>query len=372
MDAMAHSERYRMSLSKIWERYFIRETLMTFFLFIVCFYGLYILIDYASHTSALPQHRTQIHWRTLGEYYFYIFVSQAEILIPFAFLIATIKTLCQLNMRNELVALMAGGIPLKTLLRPFLFLGLMFTCLIFINEQVFLPMALKKLRHIEDVGKSQRKNRTQSLVSTHNILLEDGSILLYQSYDTARQLFNEVYWIRSVDELYHMKSLSPYTQIPIGRFVDHFTRNSNGNLVQNEAVMSQYFPEIRFNLETLHESLISAEDLSITALWNKLPAQSSQVLSEKESRILSAFYWKLAIPWLSLLAVIGVAPICTRFTRHLPVFFIFVGCVFGLLAFYLLIDASLVLAERQVIPPAWAIWFPFFTISSFFGFRFLR
>ena len=50
-----------MMLVKIWEKYFFCEFIKIFFLFLCCFYGLYVLIDYASHTSALPHHQVQIH-----------------------------------------------------------------------------------------------------------------------------------------------------------------------------------------------------------------------------------------------------------------------------------------------------------------------
>jgi lipopolysaccharide export system permease protein len=83
-----------------------------------------VLIDYASHTSALPHHQTQVKLKELARYYLFTFSSRAEILIPFALLIALIKTLCTLNTRNELIALMASGIKLQTLVRPFFYVGL--------------------------------------------------------------------------------------------------------------------------------------------------------------------------------------------------------------------------------------------------------
>jgi lipopolysaccharide export system permease protein len=95
---------------KIWERYFLKETLKIFFLFLFCFYGLYVLIDYASHTSGLPHHQIKISGKELIRYYLFIFSSRAEILIPFALLISTIKTICSLNISRELVALKGGRI----------------------------------------------------------------------------------------------------------------------------------------------------------------------------------------------------------------------------------------------------------------------
>src|SRR5436190_24088446 len=114
-------------LTKIWERYFLKQMLKVFFLFLFCFYGLYVVVDYASHTSALPHHQTQVPGQELIRYYLFVFASRAEILIPFALLIAVIKTLITLNTHQELVALLASGVRLKTLMRPFILMGLVCT-----------------------------------------------------------------------------------------------------------------------------------------------------------------------------------------------------------------------------------------------------
>jgi lipopolysaccharide export system permease protein len=76
----------------IWERYFFKEFIKVFLLFLFCFYGLYILIDYASHTSALPHHQIQLHLYEVARYYLFVFASRAEILLPLALLIAFVKT----------------------------------------------------------------------------------------------------------------------------------------------------------------------------------------------------------------------------------------------------------------------------------------
>src|ERR1700692_331215 len=98
---------------KIWERYFLKQFLSMLFLFLFCFYGVYILIDYASHTSALSHHKIQIPWFEAARYYLYVFATRSEILLPVALLIAFVKTVCSLNTHQELSALMACGFKLK-------------------------------------------------------------------------------------------------------------------------------------------------------------------------------------------------------------------------------------------------------------------
>lgn len=360
-----------MIFNRIWERYFLSEIVKVFILFLFCFYGLYVLIDYASHTSALANHHIHIHWKELARYYLYIFSSRAEFLVPLALLIASIKTLCTLNVNQELVALMASGIRLKTLMRPFLFVGLFCTALLFLNEQLLLPSALKKLRRIEDATKHQRGRNHPPLAVKH-LNLEDGSLFLFQSYDSSKEEFFDAFWIRSIDNIYRMKYVAPYAKIPVGQFVDHFTRQTNGELIQTEAFKNLPLNDLRFNAEILQSTLQDPDALSIPELWQQLPSSSDRLLSEKESKLLTAFYWKLTLPWFCLLAVLAPIPFCIYFSRQLPVFFIYVCGIFGLIAFYLFMEASSVVAKRQVIHPIWAICFPFFANFSFFGWRFIK
>lgn len=357
-------------LTLIWERYFLKQFAAIFFLFLFCFYGLYILIDYASHTSALSQHHIQIHWHDIVRYYLYVFASRAEILLPLALLIAFVKTVCTLNAHQELVALMASGTSLKTLMRPFLLMGLFCMGMMYANEQFLLPEALKKLRRIEDATKHQ-KTRHAPPLTVRQVKFEDGSLLIYQDYDTAKERFFDVYWIPSIDHIYRIKYLSPYQTVPTGFFVDELVRQPNGELLQQASYPAFAFASMQFNQELLQSTILEADMLSLTDLVEQAD-QISSASNEKESKVLTALYWKLAIPWLCVLAILAPAPLCVRFSRQLPIFLIYVCSLFGLIAFYMLMDAAQVIAKRQVLSPLWAIWVPFLSVFGFFSWRFAK
>jgi lipopolysaccharide export system permease protein len=354
----------------IWERYFIKECLKVFFLFLFCFYGLYIIIDYASHTSALPHHDTQIYANELIKYYLMIFVSRAEILIPFALLVSVIKTLCRLNTDQELVALQAGGIGLKRLTRPFIILGMIGVGFLFLNEQIILPMAQKKLLHIESKTK-HRKHLNRSDIRVQSMELPDGSKLLYQSYDPTKNHFFDVYWILSFDEIYRMRTLSPHGEVPVGNWVEHFLRDEHEDLVVVASSETLLFPKIRFNAVLLESNITDPETLPLSELIKKASI-NSQSVNHKDNKALVVLIWRLILPWLCLLVVIAPIPFCMRFSRQLPVFLIYVFSLFGLISFYLLMDAALVVAKRQILTPFIALGVPFGIISLIFGWRYWR
>lgn len=363
-----------MFLNKIWERYFLWEVCKSTLFFLFCFYGLYVLIDYASHSASFHRHHIKFQWLEVALYYFCEFAKRVEVLLPFALLIATIRTLSALNVHNELIALMSSGISMRTLMRPFVFLGLFCTFLMYLNIEIILPIAMKELKLIDDRRELQKAKHRQKAAAQH-LSLEDESTVIFQRYDSSQNFFFDAYWIRSIDDVYRIKYLYPNNltedRIPTGKFVDHLVRDAQGQLVVMETLDTKAFPNMRFNDQILLETITSPEEESLSELWNKLP-EAKPILNEKESRILSAFYQKLAMPWLCLLAIMGAAPFCVRITRNLPIFFIYAGSIFGLVAVYLILDAAVLLGERQALAPFWAIW-PVFALIAFpLSWRFVR
>lgn len=357
-------------LTKIWERYFIKQTLKMFFLFIFCFYALYILIDYATHLHYFHRSKTEFQWQIVFYYYLFEFIKLLEVLVPFALLIATVRTITNLNVHNELVALLSSGIKLKRLLRPFLILGLFFTGFLYLNTEVLLPKSVKELNFFNEkkaIAKVKNLGKTPVL----HLNLEDGSTLLYREYQSLQERFHDAYWIKSVDDIYKIKFLYPHQKNPTGHFVDRLTRNEAGHLTKKESKAIKEFEGMHFNKQTLFESMTKAEEQSYTDLHRNIPSLT-EIKSEKQAQLVTNFYYKLTMPWLAFLAVIAPIPFCVRFTRHLPLFMIYSVSIFGLVAFYILMNSALILGERQVLPPFFAIAIPFGFLMFTFGFRYLR
>ncbi len=356
--------------STIRDRYFLLQFCGMFFLFLACFYGFYILVDYASRSGSIGNHSSQADWIDVLGYYSSVFVSRAEILIPLALLIAAVHTLSTLNTRSELVAFMAAGISLRQLMRPLVAVALFFVLLLYLNEEWILPHALKKLRRAEDAAKVKRRRQITNMAA-RTLTLDDGSLLIYQSFDTHQERFFDVFWVRSFDLILRMKSLSPSLPVPMGYFVDRLVRQKNGEVLQEEQYEELALPDLKFNEDKLQSTLQDPDLLSLTELYQK-SGQIGFPLTEKEAKLLTAFYWKLMLPWLCFAALIIPAPFCTRFSRSPPLFLIYAFSLFGLIAFYMLIDAAQVTAKRQVLSPALAIFTPFAAAAVFSAMAFRR
>lgn len=359
-----------MMVIKIWKRYFLKEILQVFFLFLFCFYSLYVLIDYTNHAHSFHHQQNSFAWDKFFIYYGSEFVHRSHVLVPFALLIATVRTLTKLNQSHELTALRAAGVPLSTLMRPFVYVGLFFTLLLFVNEEWLLPKSMNALRRIQDSNSAQKRKVQNNLMARH-LVLQDESSLIFQHYDSAKGLFFDAYWVRSADEIFRIKSLDPHRDIPIGTHVDLLARNKRGQLIAIASDKEKHFPDMVFNKKTLLETITPFEDLPLTKLWEKWP-ENGQLSSDKEAQVMTVLYKRLAAPWLCLLAVIAPIPLCVRFGRHVPVFFLYAINIFGLVVTYLILDSAQVLGKRQILDPALVIWGPFLFFSSIFAWRFYR
>lgn len=339
-------------MCKLWERYLFRELAKFFFLFIIGFFVLYVLIDFSNRHSAYRH--VHIKFYDIASYYIFIIIQRCEILVPFALLLASIKTLCSLNVHNELVALMASGIPLKKLMRPFIALTLLLTMFLYINTEFFIPASNIGTQKLEQI-RIKEKYKSQKKQNISYIPLEKDSVLIYHHFDPIEKSFFDTIWIRSPNDLYRMKYFYPDQKS--GKFVDHYTRNEKGELILTESFPNLEFQQLTIGQKELEEALLSPSDLSLTNLWRKLPSDSD--LSQREIGVVIAFYRKICLPWLSLLTFLAIAPFCLQFTRQLPVFMLYLVGMIGLVSFYLIINAAYMLGENQIISPFLATCFPF-------------
>lgn len=354
---------------KIWERYFIRELLKTFLVIMVVFYGFYCLIDYAAHMSSFHNQHIKPSWAQLSLYYAAEFSKRMDVLIPFGLLVSAVRVLCLLNINREIVALQASGLSKRLLMRPLLMVGLFFVLLAYTNNQWVMPKAYEAMKSLQRQYQMQKdKHKKQPMA--HHFLLRDNSTIIYHTYDEPNHRLYDVYWVRGVDRVWHMKRLDLEPQSPVG-YDTQLLEREDGHLVMNGEWPVRTFEEMHFNKRKLYETLSPPEELSMSQLWRKIGSANARA-SEKDSELVTAFYRKMLMPWLSLLALLGPAPFCMRYSRTFSIFFVFAASLFALVSFFLIVDASSVLGKRQLIAPLIAVGAPFLFAWSFVGFKIAR
>jgi len=354
----------------LWERHLLKEACKVFFFFLLSFYFLYALFDYSMHVQEIIKSHS-ISLKHFFLYYMMLFSKRTDLLLPLALLIATLKVLCSLNRKNELIAFQAGGIGMKRLFTPFLFLGVMCASLTYLNFEYVTPRSLTFVDRFEKKYFRKKKSHQKKESGVHSLPLEDGTRLIYQTYDSDKNELFDVYWIFSADYFWHFKTLSLSGSVPIGHQVDEMKRNSSGILEKSSSFLNLSLPSLCVDLDLKHAALKPMENRSISELW-KLHHSPKTLWTEKKNIIETHLWYKLLSPLLSLLVIIGVVPYASRFSRHFPVFILFSLGIFGYIALYTLMGASVILGESQVIPPFYALFVVPAVFFLFFGRKFYK
>lgn len=353
-------------MSRIWQRYIYREFFKIFFLFLGSFYFLYVLIDYSSHSKVYHQ----IEISKISFFYLCEFLKRADFLIPFAVLISSVKVFTTLNLRNELVAMRGGGLPLNKLLRPFFYATFACMTFLYLNFQFLQPIAVQYQANLNQ-GSFKRDSEDKKV---HVFSLEDHSLLIYRQFDAKTQAFLDVYWVKSLDQFYRMERLFPFSETPMGFDVTPLTRDAHGELVITDSYSNLPFPTMKFEPKALFSAAHPPEWQSLTKLADNLPWNKvlSLHLHDKEAEVLSFFLYKLLFPLTCLLAVIAPAPFCLRFTRTLSVFFIYALSLVGLIAYFTLFNSALVLSTNQIFRPIFAMTSIPIVFFLIFGFTYKK
>lgn len=343
---------------KIWEKHFFFETLKVLLFFLVVFWGLYVLIDYASHSGTFYHHTESVSFLQMIIFYTGELIRRSEVLLPFAILVGAVRVMTKLNTRNELVALLTSGLSFKRLLVPFVAIGLLGTLLLYLNEELLLPWAIENSRSFGEASPEKLRGEVQHL------RLKDGSLLIFGSHQKADTNLHDVWWIPSINELWRFKTLS-IEAIPKAAQGEYFSRNNEGTIVLKERFNDRLFPEIEYNPKKVLETLTSADELSLTDLVKKNLEPQKSV---KQNTYKTQLYRKLLLPWLALFAILIPAPMATQISRRLNTFLIYVVSLFTLFLIYVVFNVGTIAAERELLSPFASLFIPFAIVFSTLGY----
>lgn len=332
---------------RIWSKYLVLEFLKVFFFFIFSFYFLYVLIDYSSRL----QYFSHISLVNTFYYYLCIFLQKAEVLIPFAFMVTLMRVLFSINSHNELTSMLMSGLSYKKLLSPLFGISIILSLFLYANFQFLEPGAQKKIEIIKQEKQSKKEQRIKSFV------LNDRSKIVFRNFDLKKSSLGEVFWLKSPDHIYYMKELYPYSNPPIGQYVLEFKRDEMDNLILTNRADLIPFQDMLIEFDPLLQSVFSVRTYSITAIYRSLH-NPKVLLNMNSHELLTLLNYKLLLPLLPIFLYFTLVPICTRFSRNIPVFFIYMLSIGGLLSFFTLIDACYFLGGTKLVSPLLVMWLP--------------
>ncbi|NGX62155.1 MAG: hypothetical protein K940chlam9_01649 [Chlamydiae bacterium] len=348
---------------KVWTRYFFLEGLKMFLLVFLSFYFLYILVDFSAHSKAFSREGASVFDPIL--YYCFQLAKRGDLLLPLALLLATIKVLTTSTIRSEIVALASGGLGLKKILRPFLFLGIGVASLLYLNYQFFQPLCLEKIESFEDRLFHSKSN--SKVLGIQSLSLANEALLLYYKYDLEKEEVADAYYLLSSDHLFRIQTLFPFSSPPKGALVEELERGPDGEFERTSVFEERLFPELSFSENDFRKPPLSPRWQSLSSLythtpWGELLAQKGK-MQDHQAKLVTAFLYKALFPLLCFLAILGPAPFCLSFQRGFSPFPVYAISLFGFITFFTCVNACVILGESQVVSPLIAVSAPFLLFS---------
>ena len=335
---------------KIWFRFLFQRLLLTFLFFLLCFFVLYVMIDLSAHgVRFLSQDKATLIGILL--FYWQNFLLYLQYFASIALLLASLKVLTDCNAHCELVALQMAGLSKKTLLLPFFTLSALLSLGLYATAEWLTPSALEATLAFRAEHSQKKKIPKPAKVSSFS--LGDDSEIVYQSFDAAKGEFFDVFWIKSGNDLWHMKYLRIHEQPPEGRFVDHLQRNASGLVEKTESFATLSFPSLSWKRKKALEPFVPFENRPLSTLLR----QALTATPDRPS-LLSHLHYKLALPLFPFLLLLGVAPMAMRFGRAQSTFLLVALSLFISIGAMVILDGMLILGESHVLPSFLAIWGP--------------
>jgi lipopolysaccharide export system permease protein len=346
-------------------RYLFKELLKSFLFFVLCLFLFFSLADIATNPPVISKEMPIIG--TLL-YHLCQFVQGAEFLLPLALVVSTIKVLLSLNCKYQLLALQVAGISAKKISLPFFAIAFaisLFNLLsweyIYERSHQFADRFHKK--HHKSISRDPNSKPLRFWY------LQDGSKLVFQSYDPKEGNFTDLFWVKNASDFWHMKSLHWTPDYTMGNFVDRFGRNDEGELIKTESFELHSFPDLKWESEMPRKGFIPVYTLAISKLRHFLKDPAS---SYRKSEVATQFFYKLATPLFPLIAIIAIIPFCVSYSRQHRFYLIYLFAIAALLLAFTVMHALTILGENGNLPPTCVILVPIAVASLFFVPRFIK
>lgn len=348
----------------IWMRHLLIRLFSTASFILFCLFGVYAIIDLSIHSVRFFAGGKAGALAVLL-YYLHSFSLHLDLFFSLAFILSALKVLFDLAHHFELIALQMAGLSKRRLARPLFILAAVMICLSYANAQWLAPDAQESIDHFRNEHAKRKKRTAQEYV--HSVTLDDGSVVVYQRFDPHQKNLSDVYWIRSENEIWHIKILELNRSSLSGRFVDRLARNDLGQIAVAESFDCRPMPDLPLEAAQAQQRFIPVENRPLAMLL----LQSFSKCADVEM-VRAHLHYKLAMPLMPILIALALPPVLLRFSRQSAAFLIAACSLFALIAFLTILDGMLILAENHVLSSVLAIWTPWILCLSVALRRFLR
>ncbi len=287
-----------------------------------------------------------------GFYYYGAKISSfAAILFPFAFLLAFLFVLSDLNSKRQWLALQACCVSHRKLLRPLFLAAFILTTLLFINNQFFSYVNDSRI-----IKKTKLSYLSASSEKVHALKLRAGGYLFFQRFDPKTELLYDLFWLPEGSTIWHISTLSIAKDPVIATYAQEIVQQPDGTYALKKNHLEIALPNFRFELPEDTDELLDTKQQSLALLARKARLFPK---TDQEAKTTSYFYIRLLMPLMPLFFLFAAAPSSLHFSKNLSPFFLFTFWPAFYIVIIALLDAAFFLGESLVINPLLSITLPF-------------
>ena len=345
---------------KLQDRLFFAKVSRSFSISLMALLAIFFLIDYAFQAKGLLEETPGMILR----YYTSRVSSFANILFPFAFLLAILFVLIDLNNKRQWVALQACKITPLMMLRPFILVALLLTLLLWTNSQWLSPL-------VTYTSGKERSEGSFGLQTNkvHSLRLKDDSLLFFHHFDTEKQTLHDIFWLPDSRSLWHIDTLHIDHTPPIAKSAKQLIQDEMNRYQLIQTYETLTLDQFCLELPEESDELLDMKVQPLTLLYKKATLFPK---NDHQAKATSAFLNKLLMPLLPLLLLLAAAPSALRFSKVFSPFALFSFWVAFYIILTALFDAAFFFGESFLINPLIAITMAFIPLVIVGAFSWTR
>lgn len=171
-------------MMKTLDRYIARNFMYGYLIALGVMIGLFLAVDLFLNLDEFAEHRDRGVLTMLGHVFYYYGIRSVlwfRDLGGMVIVIAAVFSLARMTRSNELIAIMASGVSLKRILAPILFLALVLTGLLVVDQEVVIPHFSSELMRDQDTLRGEDRYDLWFLGDRH------GSLISCPQYEERTQ-----------------------------------------------------------------------------------------------------------------------------------------------------------------------------------------
>jgi len=333
----------------------IKKLLFIFFSLIF----LYVIVDFSIHSTRFANANVVM----LIKYYLTQVSDYLDVFLPISFLISIVRTLTEMNINKELLALFSSGLSKKSLIKPLFVIAFLLSLVCLFNAEFVVPKTAYFMNNFQKQFFAKKFKNAKRKV--HSIFLSDHSHLVFSKYDPQSGTLEDIFWIRNFNDILHIEKIE-LTSPPTAYFLDSLTREQNDRLVKRDSYKKKVLENLSVTEQELLDLFITPDRYPLTKLLISNKNESLETISEKNSLASLKIIYSLTF----FLIVICTFPFCIHFSRDFSPLYVLSFSIFAFVCFYAMLSALSILSINQVFSTFTVLWIPsiFLLLIGFYVF----